>query len=135
MLRWRSGPKAVREGSLAVAAIAAGALMLAPPASAEPAKAGRFVQQGMAAMWDIGLLLPFDRAATIKIRSCDLKLRQATCQLAVTVEGHPRCTVTVLLRKRQYGFPVDRWRCPQTWRPVYYTPTRPGVLMLQKAVR
>lgn len=137
MLRRRRGPKTVREGSLAVTAIAVGALMLSSPAAAEPAKAGPFYKSGMQAMWDIGLLLPADRDNRIQIRSCRIGKQRAICRLQVAVNGLGACPVTAVLTRGEYRLPAGRWGCPDGWRPVFIEwgglPTEQ--LVMRKATR
>lgn len=101
-----------------MALAAVGALLLAAPAQAEEAKAGPFYKQGMAAMWDIGLLLPDGKDARIHIQRCDVGRQQAICRLRVAVTGLPACQGTTILQKRRYSVPAALWGCPKQWRPV-----------------
>lgn len=105
-------------GGLLLCAAVAGALLIPVPASAEQAKAGRFVQEGMEAMWAMGMALP-DGDATIRIRTCDLQPRRAICKLRVAHTSYPVCDTVAVLHRRDFRFPARLWECPRWWRPVW----------------
>lgn len=99
--------------------VAVGALLLlCAPASAERAKAGPFVHEGMEAMWAMGMALP-DGDATIHVRACDVGARRAVCQLRVAHSAYPACDTVAVLSRDDFRFPPRLWECPRRWRPVW----------------
>lgn len=79
--------------------------------------AGKFYREGMEGMYQIGIRMPMEGAASMRMLGCRVTAKHATCRLRIRQHGVPACLVRMNLRRRWVGYPLRSWHCPDEWRP------------------